>query len=469
METLTLSRVIFLIFIVILSVYFVHLNKSFEVREHYANENLAADKVDKIVIDTYKEVYKREPTEQEKAFFQAVNIEKQPSEQQLASMVKSSGDFLDQYYKRNQDYASSSVYGESAILNKAYGTEDEVSEIFNTILDRLPSEQELIHFSRLLKEDKNFNMEKLKQILYGSEEYQRLARTQSNQVYSTVMGGVTDRQITLMVTENYKAVVGKENIDPDEMHLFKKKLIEFNLDEAVFRKFLENYFKNIPFNQQLAASVKARSISTEPQQQKSPAADQQTYDKMKKELYTQVMEDIKKQSLATQQQNSYTTQSGAQIPKLEQANKQVIEVLLRTANTAGSDGNTREADNYLDSSNVLDTIKREAKCVFDKDARDRQYQNLEDREKSMAALIDKRNKESLKDTCVRNKTYLGLDEDMVLDPALRWSVPQRHPPACVGTTDKYQPRVEQTALIGTLLEDAKDTKVGSMVSFLPPK
>lgn len=467
METLTLSRVIFLIFIVILSVYFVHLNKSFAVREHY--ENVPTDKVDKIVIDTYKEVFKREPTEQEKAFFQAVNIEKQPSEQELAAMIKSSGDLLDQYYKRSQDQ-SSSVFGESAVLNTAYGTEDEVSEMFNTILDRLPSEQELIHFSRLLKEDKNFNMEKLKQILYGSEEYQRLARTQSNQVYSTVMGGVTDRQITLMVTENYKTVVGKETIDQDEMRLFKKKLVEFNLDEAVFRKFLENYFKNIPFNQQLAASVKARTITAEPQQKASSTTDQQAYDKMKKELYTQVMEDIKKQSLISQEQaRSYTTQSGSTVPQIEQPNKQVIEVLLKTANTAGTDGNTRESNNYLDSSNVMDTIKREAQCVFDKNAYDRHYQNLEEKEKSMAALIEQRNKESLKDTCVRNRTYLGLDEDMVLDPALRWSVPQKHPPVCVGATNKYQPRVEQTALIGTLLEDAKDTKVGSMVSFLPPK
>lgn len=468
METLTLSRVIFLIFIVILSVYFVHLNKSFEVREHF--ENLPSDKVDQIVIDTYKEVFKREPTEQEKAFFQAVNIEKQPSSDELVSMVKSSGDMLDQYYKRSEE-RQHSVYGESAVLNTAYGTEDEVSEIFNTILDRLPSEQELIHFSRLLKEDKNFNVEKLKQILYGSEEYQRLARAQSNQVYSTVMGGVTDRQITLMVTENYKAVTGKGSIDEDEMRLFKKKLVEFNLDEAVFRKFLENYFKNIPFNQQLAASVKAKTlVSEQPQKTNQAAADQQTYDKMKKELYTQVMEDIKKQSLVQQQAKSYTTQSGASVPQIEQPNKQVIEVLLRTAaGSAGTDGNTREADNYLDSSNVLDTIKREAKCVFDKNATDRYYQDLQDKQKSMADLIDKRNRESLKDTCVRNKTYLGLDEDMVLDPALRWSVPQKHPPVCVGTTDKYQPRIEQTALIGTLLEDAKDTKVGSMVSFLPPK
>ena len=466
METLTLSRVIFLIFIVILSVYFVHLNKSFEVREHY--ENVPSDKVDQIVIDTYKEVFKREPTEQEKAFFQAVNIEKQPSEQELAAMVKSSGDLLDQYYKRNQE--SSSVFGESAVLNTAYGTEDEVSEIFNTILDRLPSEQELVHFSRLLKEDKNFTMEKLKQILYGSEEYQRLARAQSNQVYATTMGGVTDRQITLMVTENYKSVVGKDNIDPDEMHLFKKKLVEFNLDEAIFRKFLENYFKNIPFNQQLAASVKAKSFANEQQQKTTATTDQQTYDKMKKELYTQVMEDIKKQNLAQQQAKSYTTQSGSTVPQIEQPNKQVIEVLLRTAaGSAGTDGNTRESNNYLDSSNVLDTIKKEAQCVFDKNATDRYYQNLQDKEKSMSDLINKRNRESLKDTCVRNRTYLGLDEDMVLDPALRWSVPQKHPPACVGTTDKYQPRIEQTALIGTLLEDAKDTKVGSMVSFLPPK
>jgi hypothetical protein len=40
---------------------------------------------------------------------------------------------------------------------------------------------------------------------------------------------------------------------------------------------------------------------------------------------------------------------------------------------------------------------------------------------------------------------------------------------CVGGKNDYQPQNDQTALIGTLLENAKNTKVGSVVEFYPPK
>ena len=273
--------------------------------------------------------------------------------------------------------------------------------------------------------------------------------------YSNVLGGVTDRQITLIVTTNYKQVVGKETIDSDELHFLKKKLVEFNLDEAVFRKFLEYYIKNQPFNQQMLASEKVKQF----EQQKAASVQQEALqqkqiDQMKKELYTQVMTDIKKQSLLEQKANEgYTTQNGKQLTEVQAVNKTVTDALLKA----------QEKENYLDSQDVLDTIKKEAKCVFDKNA------GYQENQQTMAALIADRNKTQLKDTCVRNRTYLGLDEDMVLDPSLRWSVPQRHPPVCVGGKNDYQPTVDQTALIGTLLQDAKNTKVGSVVSPIPPK
>lgn len=466
MESLTISRVIFLLFIVVLSVYFVYLNKNFQV-EHFEEkvtktitDTLSSEKAAKIITATYKSEFQRDPSQEEIMFFQAVNIEKSPSEKELAAIVKNSANLLD---KRNSAYEmkmkSDKVYGESIVTKPAFGTEDEVSEIYNMILNRLPSETELMYFSKLLVEDKNFNFEKLKQLLYGSEEYGRLEKTQSNLVYSNVMGGVTDRQIRLMVTTNYKAVVGKETIDPDEMKFLKKKLIEFNLDEKIFKQFLQNYVKNQPFNQQVIAAEKAKQFVKETQDEKK---EKEKYENMKKELYTQVMNDVKAQSqIAQQERPAYTDQKGKSLAQVEQPNKQVIEVLLKTA----SDRN----DNYLDSSDVLDTIKKQAKCVFDKDAYDKKYTDLDNKEKSMAALIEQRNKEHIKDTCVRNRTYLGIDEDMVLDPSLRWSLPQKRPPVCVGGKNDYEPRIDQTALIGTLLEDAKKTKVGNVVDFHPPK
>jgi penicillin-binding protein 1A len=111
-------------------------------------------------------------------------------------------------------------------------------------------------------------------------------------------------------------------------------------------------------------------------------------------------------------------------------------------------------------------VEAASKTYFNKNAADKKYQ---DDQASMANLINQRNSQNLKDTCVRNKMYLGLDQDMVLDPALKWKFPDKRPPVCIGGKNTYQPMTDQTALIGTLLKDASNTKVGDVVSPLPPK
>jgi hypothetical protein len=462
MDSLTISRVIFLLFIVVLSVYFLFLNKSLSSRsEHFtADATVATSKpateakptTYEIVLSTYQSEYKRVPTSQEMDFWTAYTIEKKPTNDELIKTIKSSSEILAQSYTQSAN-----------ATKPAYGTEDEVTDIYNTILNRLPNDLELFQYSKMLKEDKTFTEEKLKQILYASTEYRRLEKTQSNQVYSNTIGGVTDRQLTFIVMTIYKEVVGKDKIDPDELHFLKKKFIDFNLDEAIFKKFLENYIKNQPFNQQLAASQKINDITKQSQEQDKQEQKEKTdaaqYDQMKKELYSQLSQDIKNQSLLAEKQG-YSDQQGTEQQTVTcriQANKTVTDNLTAKQN---------QNDNYLDSSNVIDTIKHQATCVFDKNNLEKKY--TEDQQ-TMAALINQRNRENMKDTCVRNKMYLGADEDLVLDPSLRWKLPEKRPPVCTGSKNDYQPTVDQTALIGTLLQDAKQTKVGDVVSPLPPK
>ena len=461
-NTLTISRAIFLLFIVILSVYFLFLNKSMNKNEHFTDAPLDSHKVELIIRNTYQAEFQRAPTEQEILFFQAYVVEKQPNEAQLVSAIKSSADIV------NKAYNGDNLSTPSLVLQEAWGTEDDVEETFSHILNRLPDEGELATFSKLLKQDPNFNIDKLKQILYGSQEYQRLEQTQTNAVHSDLVGGVTDRQLSLIVIKNYRQIVSDDtaNIDPDELHFLKKKLVSFNVDEKVFRQFLENYVKNQPFNQQLAASqlaqqfVKQEALAQQQalaQQKAQQQSQDQQMDKMKKELYTQLVDDLKKNNLTAQQTGYTDPSSGIEHTQIQAPNKQVMEALLKTC--AASD----RSGNYLDSSDVLDQIKKQAKCVFDKNL------YAEDTEKSMAELISQRNKSQVRDTCIRNRKYLGLDEDMVLDPSLKWKLPEKTPGVCVGGKNDYQPTADQTALIGTLLPSANNTKVGSMVDFYPAR
>ena len=85
----------------------------------------------------------------------------------------------------------------------------------------------------------------------------------------------------------------------------------------------------------------------------------------------------------------------------------------------------------MDSQNVLDVIKKQGKTVFDRstpDGRPRSYDdenfNVGGKESAYAALVDQRNLDELENTCTRNRKYLNADDNMVLDPSQKWSVPR---------------------------------------------
>ncbi len=65
--------------------------------------------------------------------------------------------------------------------------------------------------------------------------------------------------------------------------------------------------------------------------------------------------------------------------------------------------------------------------------------------------------------CDKSATTKHDKGDMVLLPGQEWSIPQKHTPSCYGNNLSYNPLIEQTSLIGTLLTDAKDTEIGSIM------
>ena len=97
-------------------------------------------------------------------------------------------------------------------------------------------------------------------------------------------------------------------------------------------------------------------------------------------------------------------------------------------------------------------------------AEKRTCKDLED-EQVLSKLMSERNLQQLKYSCMRSKEkYANLDEKMVLLPDQKWSVPQIQPEVCRMSGEmNYQPSTEQTALIGTLLNVADDTQVGSIM------
>lgn len=91
-------------------------------------------------------------------------------------------------------------------------------------------------------------------------------------------------------------------------------------------------------------------------------------------------------------------------------------------------------------------------------------QDLED-EQMLANLLNARNLDHLKYACLRSKDkFAKTDSDFVLIPELKWSVPQEQTGVCRKSWESsYNPSTAQTALIGTLLTDAVDTQVGTIM------
>lgn len=91
--------------------------------------------------------------------------------------------------------------------------------------------------------------------------------------------------------------------------------------------------------------------------------------------------------------------------------------------------------------------------------------DLED-EHVLSKIMNSRNMDLLKYACLRSKDkHKRTDNDMVLIKGLDWSVPQERPGVC--RTNKRPADVasstDQTSLIGTLLESAASTQVGSIM------
>lgn len=496
-DTFTLSRVIFLIFVICVSVYFIIENKkkpeAVEKFEQVApkaspqdslNKNLkpandpqvpppqAAEpapitdraQAEKEVVSAYKDLYQTMPSKEELEFFTDYAVSRKVTPQKLREVIETSAPTLQKtFYARN--YADTP--------DEIYGNENEIVEVFNELLGRNPDRKELYNFAKMMNSDANFTLDKLRQILIASEEFKRMERTQNNMVYVNLQSNITDRQLTMQVTKMYVDVTGQEYVDEDTLKFLKRKFVELNLNEKSMLAFIKSYVANAPF--------KAPPMDPVPPKAKA-ALTNEDLEALKKELASELAASnaalAAKSAAASASANaSPASTSKGQLPKeafdgktvitdskiynffgTDPANKEVIESLLSDSLTAN--GN-------VDSAKLIEKIKNNnSTCAYNINLAEQEL--LEKNKQELADYINDRNKSHLKNVCQRNRKYMNADEDMVLFPEFKWSVPQAYPPVCTGGKAQFNPSVSQTALIGTLLPDAQDTSVGSILPVFPP-
>ena len=518
-DSFTISRYIFLAFIILISVYFIVENKKQKKIENFASETTQASSgigatdsskitapttapttapkggstesldgknkqgndpkdplpkappeyitkddasVKKAVIQAYQELYQTPPEKEELDFYTEYVKSRNVTKEQLKEVIETSAPTLQKtfYSKRNANTP-----------DEIFGMENEIIEVYNELLDRNPDRRELYSFAKMMKEDANFNLDKLRQVLIASEEFKRMERTQNNKVYVNLQSNITDRQLTMQVSKIYTNVTGQDYLDEDTLKFLKKKFVEFELNEKIMTEFITNYVSNKPFQ------------PTKPQvavQEQSKEDAKKASDAQMAEIKKQILDDIQKQNQAqaqTQSQAQANTQKAGSSNQKEKfqdganvyndakifnffgkegANDEVISSLM--SQSVNKNGN-------IDTSSMISSIKGST-CNFSKDYAD--LDMLAKNKQELSDYVNGRNMSHLKNVCQRNKKYMNADENMVLFPEYKWSVPQQYPPVCTGKNQQVNPMIDQTALIGTLLTDAKDTKVGSLLPTFPP-
>ena len=596
-----IGRYIFLILLVVLAVYFMHVNKNYAHANNISNtktknkpiehfedaastqvptplqptylsakesEALALNKAidltdlsnnnDSENIDIIKEIYKKlfnqVPQQSEITFYLDYIKSKHMSLQQLEDLIATTAPVL-----------RKTIPDDSKMR---YGTEDEVIIAYNEVLGRNPTPEELKQHAEMLKNTKDFTIDKLIQLLVSSAEYNRLEKMQLNTYNAGLLSGVTDRQITLTVEADYAEITGTP-IDAATLAFLKNKFIEFNLDENKLKVYIKNlvlynpvtsenykplikneaplsqYLNNSPGSSLLpnstpnaqatvptiatsstaanassggsgssfggsssggssstGSTIKSTSTSLQEQVytaseskstvnlvpttqntnilssqvvlQEMPQRVPQVYQEVPQEVYQEVLQEVYQEGLLiepmTQQEkkeptviynnaqiyNVYSLQdSGALSTGEGQPNKELIAALLKNMN--------KDSDNYVDSQAVLDTINKKAQCTF----------NVNGRQKDETLLSDQialRNKEQMGSVCKRNTAFLNADSDYILRPDQAWTVPIKRQPVCAPISKcQVTESIDQTSLIGTLLNDSQKTSVGSILPYLPPR
>jgi hypothetical protein len=95
---------------------------------------------------------------------------------------------------------------------------------------------------------------------------------------------------------------------------------------------------------------------------------------------------------------------------------------------------------------------------------------------ALAAVESQRRLETLEGACKQATAATQAAQRQAagygytLDPSQKWSIPQKHPPVCLGANHSgngYQPLIDQTSLIGTLIGDADASSIQMRNPNLP--
>lgn len=337
---------------------------------------------------------------------------------------------------------------DNAMQASDYARYKTIIDTYQKSLDRLPSSVELNHYFKIFTKDATFTPEKLEDALLASREHTILEKNQQNLVQGELMGNITERQLEIMVTDLYKSVYQVEP-DPSTYKFLKNKFVGFDLNEEAFIKFLKQ------LKQAELDATGTRAInngSDQDKYHKSDAYGGNGGNSANEDVYNKYVS--QKPDLLDRTMDKPSFMDNDRHPQDSHTNGDQKNGSKDNSKDQTFDGDNGEDADSINVQKTIDAIKQGPACRFDR--------NKLDNDQAYAHFVNQRNDDDCKGGQYLN-AYKSKNDNMVLIPGQEWSVPQRKPPVCYGNFDKYNPMVDQSALIGTLLKEADKTQVGSIM------
>ncbi len=291
--------------------------------------------------------------------------------------------------------------------------EENIIDTYKALLQRSPTAVELLNAKNNIKKG-TMTFEDLKNRLIQTDEYLRIVKAQSNSLTPEMTRMMSDEYIINKITDLYKAEV-KKTIPKDMIYPLKDIYVDIlDFNEFSLRAMLRDakyqlFEKEIQFTRDV------------------------NYDLMV-DIFDKYFDRKELKIIG----NNIKTLEGYNIIKNEplapSLNKEYRKI----------DNNDMLFTQYLIDKIIDGESNKKSSNIAD----------------TISDIIKANNNNN---TCTSATTKEG---HMVLDPSLAWSVPQEHPPVCttLGQPPQVKPLMNDSKLLlGTPLDDAKNTQVGSIM------
>ncbi len=327
----------------------------------------------------------------------------------------------------------------------------EIIQIYNDILQRNPTGPELKTNINMLETDPTFSTKKLMILLYTSEEYRRLEKTQTNMVNAQIPERMTDREITLVI-QNLWQKNSKEPLNEHTLLFLKDKFKEYNLDDEKLVLLIKNV--NTPYNVVDKSSLtilnnvnNATNGSSAGSKAGSSAGST-----------TGATEGSSAGSTAGATEGSSAGSSAGSTAGSTTGSSAGSTTGTVTKTTTCTTTTIDDSSYHnLKSAAVVPVVPSSSKCSLNVISN----QNHQNQYSIFDSIYDDRNKEELKNICQRNMSWKNFE--IPNEPIGDWVIPRNQTRVCLNNQNDYQPSIEQTALIGTLLDNTKKTTLGPLI------